>query len=257
MLNKKTQQKYFRESAAVVDKSLKTFKKKRDKEALHKLRVEVKKMKAVLLLQSGSFSDEKLPEEFSEIRKVFKEAGKIREADINIKLLKAHDVTDSKIKKELKAIVKKKGEEFRGKIASHLRKLHKTVPLFLRKFSALPGEKIVGLFNKELRSLSAASQVRMGPVQLHDCRKQLKNLLYIHSSLGSAMIKKMKINIFYLKKLEETIGEWHDVIIIIDLLKERGYSEKQLPGKLIAEKVRSRKKVNELFLDFHRNAHLS
>jgi CHAD domain-containing protein len=256
-MNKKTLQKYFRESAATVDKSLKAFKKKRDMEALHKLRVEVKKMKAVLLLQSGSFDDGKLPVEFGEIKKVFKAAGKIREAGINIELLETHRVADKKIKKELKEIVKKKGADFRENVSAYLRKLHKTVPMFLRKFSNLPEGKIIRLFSNALRSLAASSQVRMGSVQLHDCRKQLKNLLYIHSSLSPAMIKKMKVNIFYLKKLEEMIGEWHDVIIVIDLLKEQGYSEKEMPGKLLAEKVRSRKKVNELLIDFHRNAHLS
>jgi CHAD domain-containing protein len=257
MLNRKTQQRHFRENVETVDKSLKVFRKKQDKEALHKLRVEVKKMKAALLLQSGSFSDEKLPPEFEETRKVFKAAGKIREADINVKLLEEHHITDKKIKKKLQEIVKKKGKEFHEKVDAHLEKVHKHISFFLRRFYDLPDRKIERLFSKELHGLAEASQVRLGPVQLHDCRKKLKNLLYVHASLLPSTVKKMKINTFYLKKLEETIGEWHDVIIIVDLLKEEGYSAKEIPGKLLAEKVRARKKVNELFIDFRRNSFLS
>lgn len=257
MLDRKTQQRHFRENAETVDKSLKVFQKKQDNEALHKLRVEVKKMKAALLLQSGSFDDEKLPPEFAEVRKVFKAAGKIREADINVGLLKEHHITDRKIKKAQQAIVKKKGAAFRERAEAHLAKIHKHLSFFLRRFYDLPDRKIERLFNKELHALAEASQVRLGPVQLHDCRKKLKNLLYVHASLLPSTIKKMKVNTFYLKKLEETIGEWHDVIVIAGLLKEEGYSAKEIPARLMAEKVRARQKVNTLFIDFRRNAFLS
>jgi CHAD domain-containing protein len=257
MLNRKIQQKHFRENVETIDQSLKVFRKKWDNEALHKLRVEVKKMKAALLLQSGSFNDEKLPAEFEETRKVFKAAGKIREADINVGLLEEHGIADKKIKKKLKEVVQKKGEKFREDVNAHLEKVHKHISFFLRRFYDLPDKKIQRLFSTELHALSQASQVRLGSVQLHDCRKKLKNLLYVHAALLPSTVKKMKVNTFYLKKLEETIGEWHDVIVIVELLKEEGYSAKDIPGKLVAEKVRSRKKVNELFIDFRRNAFLS
>lgn len=257
MLNRKTQQRHFRKNMETVDRSLNVFREKQDNEALHKLRVEVKKMKAALLLQSGSFNKEKLPPEFEDIRKVFKAAGKIREADINLRLLDEHHITDKKIKKAQQAIVKKKGKAFRERVDKHRAKMHQHLSFFLRRFYDLPDRKIEQLFSKELHALAHASQVRLGSVQLHDCRKKLKNLLYIHASLLPSTVKKMKINTFYLKKLEETIGEWHDVLVIIGLLKKEGYTAKEIPARLLSEKVRARKKVHVLFMDFRRNAFLS
>ncbi len=254
MLSDKIQVKHFMQRLQLADKSLALFGKKQDPEALHKLRVEVKKMKAMLLLQSGSSAVDKLAGEFVEIRNVFKKAGKIREAEINLKLLKAHHISDKKLKRSQEERVKKKGEKFSRKTGDYRKRMEKSATMFLRKFKAIPLQKIQRLFSSELRQLSGLTQVRMGTVKLHNFRKKLKNLIYSNAILPAAAAKKMKLNVVYLKKLEDTIGSWHDVIQTITLLKENGYPEKEIPGQLLAEKLRRRKKVSELFVDFQKNA---
>ena len=71
-MQKKDREKYFRKSAAAIDKSLEKFRKTEDPEELHKLRVEIKKVKAMLLLSKSSFDESKLPEEFVPLKKIFK-----------------------------------------------------------------------------------------------------------------------------------------------------------------------------------------
>ncbi len=254
MLSDKIQVKHFRQSLQLADKSLALFGKKQDPEALHKLRVEVKKMKAMLLLQSGSSAVDKFAGEFLEIRNVFKKAGKIREAEINLKLLKAHHISDKKLKRSQGERVEKKGEKFSRKAGDYRKRIEKSATVFIPKFKTIPLGKIQRLFNSELRQLSRLTQVRMGTVQLHNFRKKLKNLIYSNALLPEAAAKKMKLNVVFLKKLEDTIGSWHDVIQTIALLKENGYSEKEIPGQLLAERLQARKKVSALFVNFQKNA---
>lgn len=252
MLSKKIQVKQFRHSIRIADKSLETFRKKKDHEALHKFRVEVKKMKAILLLQSGSFSGNALPEEFT-IQKVFKQAGKIRNAKINIELLREHHIKDKKIIKKQEELAQNKGEKFRKHVKAHRKKLDNNAAFFLRRFTPMSMQKVRRMFDQELRQLAGLSQMRLGQTQLHKFRIRLKNLLYTYALLPETAAKKMKLDIFYLKKLEKTIGGWHDVISTIDLLKEEGYASKEIPGKLLAERSQLREKVTGLFNDFHKN----
>jgi CHAD domain-containing protein len=257
MLKKQLLQKRFTENSQTADKSLKAFHQSHDEEELHELRVGVKKMKAMLLLQQGSFNEDRLPAEFKTIAKIFKKAGKIRKAAMNKKLLKEYHIRDKKLIKEQNDVLKKKGKEFRDKIDANRKKLKKQEEFFAGKFSDIKATKIQRLFTNEIRTLTNLSLLRLGNLQLHECRKKLKNLLYIFNSLPPVLAKKLKLNNFYLKKLEETIGEWHDLIDVVDLLKENGYAIDKIPGKLHKGRMEARKKVHELFSDFHENVLLS
>lgn len=250
---KKDREKYFRKSAAVIDRSLKEFRETGDPEELHKLRVEIKKIKAMLLLAQHSFNEKMLPEEFQPLKKIFKKAGKIRDADVNAGLLAEHHVKDRKIKAALKKTLKEKGKNFIKKTGDYREIAEKQEKILLESLAGLADEKIRQLFHKELRLLSDKSHSRLGTLQLHECRKKIKSLLYAFETLPRITAQKIRLNKFYLKKLEETIGAWHDVVIVIELLREEKYKPGEIPKKLLAEKKKSREKVHELFADFQRN----
>ncbi|MDQ3108375.1 MAG: CHAD domain-containing protein [Bacteroidota bacterium] len=253
MLKRKIQEKHFLERAKSVDHCLRDFGKKPEQETLHRLRVEIKKIKAILLLQKGSFNDEKLPDEFSKVRKVFRKAGAIRAAALNIDMLKQHKIRSPEMKRIQSLTIKNESKRFRSQTDVYRKKISKSLRFFQRRIINIKDESILLLFRHELNQLSGFFRARLGTNQLHDCRKKLKNLLYVFDSLSPAIAKKIKLNKLYLKKLEEAIGQWHDVTDLIELMRKNGYTTARLPHELITERQRLRKNVHDLSTDFREN----
>src|ERR1035437_9020125 len=101
MLKRSKQKNYFLKRSKSFKIHLERFRKSHNPEELHQLRIEVKKMRALLFLQQGSFKSRKLPDAFEPIEKVFKKAGKIRCAEVSLKLLRHFGIMDKKIKTEM------------------------------------------------------------------------------------------------------------------------------------------------------------
>ena len=83
-MKRKTERAYFNELWHEMTVSLEDFLKAGDQEKLHKFRVQVKKIRALLMLLDVALSQKKLSKSFKPVRKIFKDGGLIREAYINI-----------------------------------------------------------------------------------------------------------------------------------------------------------------------------
>jgi CHAD domain-containing protein len=250
MISRRRQLVNFDMSLNKAGEALHKFQKTKDPEKLHRLRVEVKKMKALLLVSAGSLNDDLLPETFEPVRKVFKKAGKIRSAVLHLELLKEEKINDKKLEKALRKSAEKDGKKFRKNSKDNFQAFSTQNALLKHHFTAVSGKHLQQLYEKELHSLGKLSHKRTGDPGLHECRKKIKYLLYIAEILDGPWVKSTKLNKFYLKKLEESLGEWHDVVDLVDLMKKEKYKPEEIPRRLFHLKSERREKVHELFKDF-------
>ena len=88
---------------------------------------------------------------------------------------------------------------------------------FLHHFSGFADKKIKKEFADQLKSLAKTFEKQPKGKELHNCRKELKRLIYRMEILPEQLKRELNLNKQYLEKLEEKIGKWHDTVIAIEL----------------------------------------
>ncbi len=90
------------------------------------------------------------------------------------------------------------------------------------------------IFNK-LSSIEKRLAHRKKTELLHECRRDMKRLVYLYNELPRDQRHKIGLNKDYLHQLEDSIGQWHDTTTAVD------YMLKQEPqSKLTLEALQSR-----------------
>jgi CHAD domain-containing protein len=85
-MKRKTGKAYFNDLWKHMCNNLEAFVKEGDQEKLHQFRVNVKKIRAFLLLVDETLSQNAFSKQFKPVKKIFKQGGKIREAFINLQM---------------------------------------------------------------------------------------------------------------------------------------------------------------------------
>jgi CHAD domain-containing protein len=84
----------------------------------------------------------------------------------------------------------------------------------------------------------------------HKIRKKIKNLLYLYQILPKSLARKLHLNEAYLEHLQEAIGEWHDVILLLELLKTEAYANRNEIAAIQRKKRRLCRSVQKLSDEF-------
>ena len=108
------------------------------------------------------------------------------------------------------------------------------------------------LFSAERKRLDKDLSKALGD-ELHDCRKRLKNLLYLDKLLGKKESKRFHFNHDYLDALQEDLGQWHDMVLLTTYVKETG-RHATLLKKLSGEQLALLMKIRLVAKDFSRKA---
>ncbi|MBC7777539.1 MAG: CHAD domain-containing protein [Phycisphaerae bacterium] len=224
MLKKKRQKKKFKTIGKSMVTHLSDFFGTKNAESLHHFRIQVKKIKALLFF----LQDEKSKTEgLSSLRSIFKHAGQIRAAQINLGLLKAYHVNDVSYKVELEHIERDEIERFFAKRNAYTRIVKLAGKVLSKKFQNVGDKHLVRLYRKQLKKLSRFFNQPGEPIEKwHETRKKIKNLLYLYRILPKSLVHKLHLNDAYLDQLQEAIGKWHDIVLILELLKSEGYAKK-------------------------------
>ncbi len=191
-----------------------------DEETVHKLRVDIKRIRALLY-----FLETTNPPEFNAgpmlkwVRPVFKQAGKIREATL---ILKSLPSLRSQGLRNFRNAVKKKKDRHEKEFEKTIRHFNqkKFSKHYHRLFSFLKQQP--GLLKKSAAySDSLFTEIRRlrrsagNDETLHDIRKKLKQAKTIDGLLN---LPATRFSSAKLKDLEEHIGQWHDEVILSESL---------------------------------------
>ena len=190
-------------------------------ETFHELRVEIKKLKALFELIAFCSKKFKSRETFKPFRTIFKEAGKIRELQLeqtileeqpNFHLLKKYP---NRLKKQE---IKKTKNFFSIANQRLIKKLKGKYRKIIRVITKI-GEKKVNRYRnktrKEIRKLIRKNTFKKK--QIHDFRKRLKAYQYNEKIENPDQQNKL---IPDKNMLSAMLGEWHDYEVIIIHLKK-------------------------------------
>lgn len=211
---------------------LKSFYKNQDPEDIHRLRVEIKKIYALLALLKNCCADVEFFGHVKPVKKIFKEAGSIRDAQVNLQFIFSQRNTNEEYKTRQRSLIKRLEKEFCTGINSHVKSVGKYYTIIRKSFSDIKNDCILQFFKKQMKKTEQALTDLTDKKRLHKCRKRIKRMIYIYALLDSTLKKKLKLNMAYLNKLEKAISQWHDSVVARDVLRDASFAETRLLTKL-------------------------
>lgn len=215
MISRKEQLRYYDDRWKSIRRELGKFPGRREPESLHRLRVEIKKLKALILLVPEA---ERPSRDFRLVKKIFRKAGSIRQAQLNLGLAKKFQAGTA-VQNKLKQQIREGEIVFSGKIPAWLRKLRKTEKTFRRDFQKRSTKEVSKIVQAELDFIQDIF-VRSVKEELHFARKHIKILLYLYSVCGKKEKSRLGLDHSYLDRLQELLGEWHDHETLLSFLAE-------------------------------------
>lgn len=212
MLKKKRQHKYLAKRWHSIRYHLNGFAETRNLEMLHKIRVEIKKIRAFerfAVVRGGA--------EMERVKKMFRNAGMIREAGLTLSLMKEFNVTDPAFKSEKTGFLQQRSNVFQSYTTRFMQQIEQADRLFRKTLHSIRNKDIRQWFTRQLGK--AAGLVAVSSTsQFHAARKKIKTLLYVHGILPKKLAGSLHLNTTYIDQLQDTIGKWHDVAMAVKLL---------------------------------------
>jgi len=197
-----------------------------EKEALHQIRLEIKKIKAILRLihfNDKQFRDHK---HYRSLRTIFREAGSIRDASLRQELLNQY----TQIHTPFFRSSDKPAQIFLGNIPAHIKKLRHEKKRMIKEVSTIKTRTYSLYLHKKNEELTYLLSEGISQKELHGLRKLIKEINY----LTSVKTKKSKIDPFLIESAS-LIGHWHDKKIIIPWIRSHAPHEKDTIKKLQTE----------------------
>ena len=250
MLRKGKQQRFLARKGKQWQRELDAFSISNDQEALHRLRVSLKKIKAFARF-SEACSGKEAMKGLDLLRNMFRQAGTIRDASNHLQLLEHFHPAPEQYKQEQESIRREASERFIGGAKHYLKQGKKAGRLLLADIHTIRTGCIRDWYARQLISISVG--LSSTGDRLHKARRQIKELLYVSSVLPSRVVRELRLNKDYLDELQEAIGQWHDAMIVVAAWAGKDPDGSQVMARECHQKEAA---VRVLAGDFYRRAHL-
>ncbi|RZS95115.1 CHAD domain-containing protein [Cecembia calidifontis] len=208
---------FLKEHLDQVSQHLSRFFESKGAEDIHQLRVNIKKIKALIQFFEHLEPDTNYKKLFQPIRKLFKQAGEIRELQLHLIRLESLPERDEKNEKKLIAKLEKSINRFlknKEKWDKYLNRFQENTSQIDLNFEA---NTLTAYFNSTL--LKTNNKLRKG--EFHEARMKIKIILYLKSLFTEQQQHAIRINFEFLDQLQEKIGNWHDLLVSHKMSKEK------------------------------------
>jgi CHAD domain-containing protein len=254
MLTRQHLRKFVRKRCRHVAQHLSDYCTTHDPEALHLLRVEIKKLKAFgrLLHKSAHHQQPNL----KSIKPIFIQCGLIRTALLNLDILQHRNLEHETFIQEQKRIIAEESALLCNNLSHYQKKLKHQQTQLMHHTHAIHAPQIKTLFRQGVEKLGVFfSGASIDTAGLHEARKEVKDLMYIHALLPLALVAMLGINIEYLQELQSRIGTWHDNEVTLSLLKQFGQTDPTLIEQLEKENTSLIQDIKDFTTDFDQKIH--
>ncbi len=189
----------------------------KEEEAIHALRVSLKKIRAFFRLMEHLNPEFPQKENFKPFRKVFKEAGALRDIQVQIHLMSAFDKqSDRKFKSYLSDLETLAKIRFGKRVVLDLRELSGVNP----EIESFMGggendglaDRVIGFVVDRIEATTSQFHNGTGVDRMHRSRILLKDVYFVLQMLSHLKVKPKPFNILLNKvdQLQSTFGIWHD-----------------------------------------------
>jgi len=203
-----------------IEQNLSIFIKDKKPECLHHLRVDIKKIKAVI-----SFSENIYKEKYNttNLKPLFVKAGEIREIHLDIHLLGLFPHHSGKLIEQLKKkknILTLQFIKCDSKYVRLIKKFRKNVCLP----EMLPNNKIINKYFEKEKQKANKKLKNKEREELHRYRAKIKKLMYVYDALPKRIQKEIELNKAQINKQQVKLGDWHDTYSAIKFLSHEHFS---------------------------------
>jgi CHAD domain-containing protein len=218
MITRKKQQDYIHARWENIVLNFYKFAKRINVQSIHDIRVDLKKLRALIFLQEQA-GNKISRKEKALLKRLFQQAGKIREAQVASQLIRSAKVKAPEFLLAQKRHVKEESGAF---ISLFRKSTDEVVKLNTRLWKDVVPVRGKVVKNTQKRLISAVKKSynpKLKENELHASRKLIKRYVYISSLLKKQARQKDKQVILQLKKLEDLVGKWHDAIVTAGLIR--------------------------------------
>jgi CHAD domain-containing protein len=194
-----------------------------DGDALHRIRIEIKKLKTIINLIHFSYPTFKGHANFIPLRLIFRKAGEIRESEVLYQLLLAYEidgVADEYIPTSNEA--DQLSMAFQKSVPQFLKMINKCKKRLVKSCKKVSADSYRDYLKKCKRLLKPLLFPALQRVKLHKARKLIKEIIHLME-----LSDKVKKRAFF-QNAEIIIGHWHDKQILFPLLKKIRNPEKSI-----------------------------
>jgi CHAD domain-containing protein len=253
-MKKKEEIKYLHKEWKQMESYLKAFSETGDQEDLHRLRVQVKKIRAMLFLVEGTSGKYSLLKSFKPVRKIFKHAGDIRNAHVNLQLSEKFNIKNEDFETGQQKIITEGTTEFKHKIKGFIKDVKHSYKLVKKRLPHVHNHYIKAYYKKQLNEIAAGMAIANFSEDMHQNRKLIKILMYNYKLADKALDGGLHFNSDYMNKLQDIIGQWHDNVIAVELLESAEVNDKPVASKIKRINGAVKRSIKALADDFMHKA---
>ncbi|MGB4848524.1 MAG: CHAD domain-containing protein [Saprospiraceae bacterium] len=218
----------------------------------HKLRIEIKKLKALMMLINKSTSGFRYKKTFKPFKIIFQQAGKVRELQIEEAMMKKYNLapTLKEYRSRLKtSLLREQSCFFRlinEKSKSKLKRKYSLLQTFISGVNKKKALKYLLMKQIKIQKLLKATTLNNG--QTHELRKRLKYYDYNRRSLR--VDDEFKL-FSHQEELNLILGEWHDGQVTLQHLSH-AMDDIKIPSAGLEELQKTKEKIysqNEILLN--------
>lgn len=250
MLTIAKQEEILTKIALALEKNLQKFNSGGVVEELHQFRVKTKRINALFALVNACNPDSDLIIESKHLARLFKEAGKIRTADLNISLMNKYGFTDEALQREQYELLDRLVLIFKLDLDTKIRKLRKSLRKIRTKLFDIKNDAVVAFCNDLISSEIQFFSGTYHNSGLHENRKKIRHLLTALKLLNKRRTDQLRVNVEYLYNLQLQIGEWHDLLMFATNFNGAGIENELLLQNLNVQVNSKMSGINDMVLDF-------
>lgn len=221
----KTLETYFKKKASTIHLLLDQESKSFTADTFHQLRVEIKRVKALVDLIAFCSHKWNPKKTFEPFKVIFKQAGKVREIQLQLALLEQQPSFNSltgcrkQYKKKLKRALEKFFVAADSKTSGKLRKKHRIIIALFLQIGKKKRRRYMAIKRQEIKKMLRENTIKKK--QIHTFRKRLKVYDYNEKIMKYPEQNK---EIAERNRLMEILGHWHDYQVSILQIKKANRS---------------------------------
>jgi CHAD domain-containing protein len=207
---------------------------------LHQMRIHIKKINALVLLNAYTHGSREIIRNFKPIKDLFREAGKIRVLHVNLNILKQVEKENSLFGKKLSRQIEKKTKGFLKKRKKWIQTIQNTFPNIDSQISNCSEKRFIRYIKTQVKK----AQTEFQKEEFHEARKRIKLVLNLFEFLPKISADSLKLNLVYMDQLQDRIGKWNDLNENIKMIKDRERQKaKRLELKVLTKELIKSKKI--------------
>ncbi len=202
---------HVRDLLTSAGRHLSDFASNRQSESLHRLRVDLKKIKAAHAFAEYAF-DRKFPS--AKLKPLFKEAGAIREIQVHLSMLKQFPHPPKRLIAQLERSEKTLADSFIRNLSVHQSSLND----FQKKCGLLKEKIGFKTITKYFTDMQEAILKHDDADGMHLYRIRIKRMMHVYHMLPEKIQRRTNLDIESIEELQQELGDWHDLHTAIHFL---------------------------------------